>query len=174
MKINIKDLQFVVEKLNQHHIQYSLGGSGLLFSLGLVDHVNDWDIVVECSKEKLIDALDDLQWTEAASGDYPFASKYRIQIPSMHIDVIGSFALQTSKDQLKLPIENGAKWQGIDVSSPEIWYVAYRMMGREQKAEFLLNYLKANGSNKPLILALSGHDILDEKIKLELMALVSS
>ncbi|MDF2647262.1 MAG: hypothetical protein K0Q73_3067 [Paenibacillus sp.] len=58
--MNIKDLHEITEKLKQSQIQYSLGGSGLLFYLGLIDKVNDWDIVVECPKEQLIEVLDDL------------------------------------------------------------------------------------------------------------------
>lgn len=88
--MNIKDLQEIAEKLNHNQIPYSLGGSGLLFYLGLIDKVNDWDIVVECPKEKLIEVLDDLPWTELKSGDFPYASEFRIHVPSLLIDFIGS------------------------------------------------------------------------------------
>jgi hypothetical protein len=130
--MNIKDLQAISEKLTHNQIPYSLGGSGLLFYLGLVDKVNDWDIVVECPMIKLTEVLDDLPWTELKSGEYPYASKFRIQIPTLHIDFIGSLALQNTKGIVKFPIENAAIWQGVQVSHPEIWCVAYRMMGRKQ------------------------------------------
>ncbi|WP_261300770.1 hypothetical protein [Paenibacillus andongensis] len=44
--MDITELHEIIEKLSLNQIQYSLGGSGLLFYLGLIDKVNDWDIVV--------------------------------------------------------------------------------------------------------------------------------
>lgn len=171
-QMNIKDLHGIAEKLNQSQIQYSLGGSGLLFYLGLIDKVNDWDIVVECPKEKLIEVLDDLPWSELKSGDYPYASEFRIHIPSLHIDFIGSLALQNTKGTVKFPIENAAIWHGVQVSYPEIWCVAYQMMGREHKADLLLNYLKGNRINKRLMLNFIGNDCLDDQFKQELISVM--
>lgn len=170
--MNIKDLHEIAEKLNQSQIQYSLGGSGLLFYLGLIDKVNDWDIVVECPKEKLIEVLGDSPWTELKSGDSPYASEFRIHIPSLHIDFIGSFALQNTKGTVKFPIENAAIWHGVHVSYPEIWCVAYQMMGREHKADLLLNYLKGNRINKRLMLNFIGNDCLDDQFKQELISVM--
>lgn len=64
----------IIKRLEENNILYSLGGSGLLYYLGLVDSVNDWDLTVECTKDNLIKAIDGYDWVEHRSGDYPFAN----------------------------------------------------------------------------------------------------
>lgn len=140
--MDIKGLIFICDKLKKNRIPYALGGSGLLYYLGLIDKVNDWDLMVECSKEELLPVLEGLQWKEEKSGDFPFASQYRIHVPELNIDFIGSFALDSGKEIVRFPLDSCGEWDGVRVSCPEIWYVAYQMMGRESKAELLREYLK--------------------------------
>lgn len=171
--MNIQNLKLITEALSRHQISYTLGGSGLLYYLGLVDHVNDWDLLVECPKEKLCEALGAYALREQSSGEYPFASKYRIQVlPPFNIDVIGFFTIESAQGKLEIPLEAGSIWQGISVSQPEIWYAAYKMMGRESKAELLYQYLKKEEKNKRLILQLAAASGLDESTRQALLLLL--
>lgn len=54
---------------------------------------NDWDIMVDCPKDKLIKAIGGYEWKERRTGDFPFASKYRLSVASLKIDFIGYFAI---------------------------------------------------------------------------------
>lgn len=38
-------LKLISKRLSQHNIAHALGGSGLLYVLGLIKNVKDWDII---------------------------------------------------------------------------------------------------------------------------------
>jgi hypothetical protein len=145
------DLKLIADRLEANEIIYALGGSGLLYSLGLIEAVNDWDITVECSRNELVQILNEFEWMEQNSGDYPFASKYRIQVPQFKIDFIGFFSLHSNSGIINLPVKQSTRWNGIKMGSPEVWYAAYKLMNRENKASLLYNYLKTNGANSEII-----------------------
>jgi hypothetical protein len=69
MNSDINNLVIVTEKLEQFGINYSLGGSGLLLSLGLFNSVHDWDIMTDAPKETVMDALRIFKVEELKSGD---------------------------------------------------------------------------------------------------------
>jgi hypothetical protein len=179
--MEIKDLVRITDELKESGISCALGGSGLLHALGLVEQVNDWDLLVECSKEKLLRVIQGYSWQEQSSGDGLFASEYRIQVVPISIDFIGYFALRSTKGIVRLPLEKGEAegkgnrhtWHGIPLSAPETWYVAYKMMGREPKAELLYNCLKHTARNEELIMKLVRNDMLEESIKEDLLQLLA-
>jgi hypothetical protein len=183
--MEIKDLVRITDELKESGISYVLGGSGLLHALGLVEQVNDWDLLVECPKEKLLRVIHEYSWQEQSSGDGLFASEYRIQVVPLSIDFIGYFALRSTKGIVKLPLEKGdgegkenrnghsGSWHGIPLSAPETWYVAYTMMGRESKAELLYNYLKDTNRNEELIRKLVRNEMMEESIKENLLQLLA-
>ncbi|WP_152378927.1 hypothetical protein [Paenibacillus brasilensis] len=144
--------------------------------MNLTDVVNDWDIMVECPKDILLKAIDGYDWIELNSGDYPFASKYRIQITSLKIDIMGGFAFYTEGEVVQLPTLciPHREWDGIKISSPEIWYVAYYLMSREEKSNLILGYLQAHKEivDKDLIRDLLKHNGLNYKIREELGKLI--
>jgi hypothetical protein len=172
--MNHHDLYPITTRLEENNISYALGGSGMLYYLNLIDTVNDWDLIVECPKEKLLEAIHEFDWVEGRSGDYPFASQYRISISSIHIDFIGYFALHTEKGIFRLPLENIGKWDGINISSPEIWYVAYSLMKRENKANIIMEYLINNieNVNIDILKELISNKELNEEIKQDLIQLI--
>lgn len=65
-------------------------------------------------------------------------------------------------------------WSGIKVSSPEIWYVAYHLMGRVEKSNLILNHLQAYRDivDKHLIRDLLRNKGLKFEIREELSKLV--
>lgn len=168
----------LVKRLEANHIAYSLGGSAILYFLGLVDSVNDWDLMLDCPKSKLIEAVAGYEWIEKESGDKPFASEYRMEIESLNVDVIGGFAFDVDGRRLELPISPipNVKWHGMHVSSPEVWYVAYHMMGRHEKANLILAFLQTSNEvvNQDLIESLLANDNLTDEIRKGLSMLIET
>ncbi|SCY79604.1 hypothetical protein SAMN05720606_109176 [Paenibacillus polysaccharolyticus] len=176
--IDPQEILPVVKRLEANHIAYSLGGSAMLCFLGLVDSVNDWDLMVDCPKFKFIEVIAGYEWIEKESGDKPFASEYRMEVESLNVDVIGGFAFDVDGRRLELPISpiRNVKWHGMHVSSPEVWYVAYQMMGRHEKADLILDYLQTSNEyvNQDLIKSLLANDILTYGIRKGLNTLLET
>lgn len=164
----------IISKLESDNIAYALGGSGLLFFLGLIDSVNDWDITVDCKKDTLIHAISGYDWIDQRTGDYPFASQFRLSIHTHKIDFIGGFACYSNDTIIKLPVSYFLEIQGIKLSNPEIWYVAYDLMGRKEKSNLIMKYLTTNKdkTNKYLIKQLLMQDGLNKEIRQELLSLM--
>jgi hypothetical protein len=147
MQPDIRNLLLVTEKLEKRGIPYALGGSGLLHSLGLTDTVHDWDLTTEAPKNRIIDALHPLYIEEIVSGDFPFASRYKLLIHEQEpqVELFGHFSIQAEKGLCQLPAIPVFQWKGVHVGSHEVWYVAYALMNRKDKASLLLSYLEENG-----------------------------
>ncbi|MGG3803898.1 hypothetical protein [Metabacillus fastidiosus] len=79
MESKLKHLNTVVDLLESENIQYSLGGSGLLYSLNLVHTVNDWDITLEIPADQLISLLRDYSIESFETGSYPYATDYKLR-----------------------------------------------------------------------------------------------
>ncbi|MGC5327932.1 hypothetical protein [Brevibacillus sp. SYSU BS000544] len=151
--ITMEPLLKVTTALKKANIDYAMGGSGLLYSLGLVDSVRDWDLTTEAHLANVLEALGHLHCEPAPCGDYPFASSYRLSIHAEEpqIDLFGSFTIQTEAGLCRLPSIPSSIWNGIAVGSPEVWFVAYSLMNRKEKAANLFTYLQTNGSNSKII-----------------------
>lgn len=164
----------ILKRLEENNIAYAVGGSGLLYFLGLTDSIHDWDITVECPKDTLIKAIRGYDWVDQRSGDSPFASEYRLSINALHIDFIGKFACYSNDKIINLPVSSFVKMHGIHLSNPEIWYVAYDLMGRKEKANLLLKYLNANKdkANAYLIKELLKQNGINDEIRQELGKLI--
>jgi hypothetical protein len=164
VKPDITSLAVVTGKLEQSGISYSLGGSGLMLSLGLTNAVGDWDVLVEASKDRLLNALQHDQVEEMTSGDYPFGTKYKLVVHSQgpQVEIIGGLSIYTDKGLCRLPSIPSSTWNGIQVGSPEVWYVTYTLMNRMEKAAILLSYLKEAGANKETINILMNEPLPDE------------
>lgn len=168
----LNDLIIFTEALGEFGIDYALGGSGLMYSLNLIDNVSDWDITTDCSQEEIIKALDNFEWNQASCGDYPFASKYRINLPKHNIEIIGKHAIYTNEGICNLPTIFTSSWNGIKIGSPEVWFVAYTLMGRHHKASLLYNYIKSNGADAIVLNKLLFNGFLSKEISNKLHSLI--
>ncbi|MEC0229585.1 hypothetical protein [Paenibacillus alba] len=164
MEPDIRNLAVVAEKLEQSGIRYSLGGSGLLYSLGLTSIVRDWDVMTEAPKDSVLHALQDYDIEEISSGDYPFGTEYKLLIHrvSPQVEIIGGMSIHTVHGLCKMPALPVSSWNGIQVGSPEVWYVAYALMNRMEKADVLLSFLRETGANKQIIKLLMNEPLPDE------------
>jgi hypothetical protein len=160
---SIVPLMQVTHKLAEAGIGYALGGSGLLYSLGLVEAVRDWDLTTEAPMEEIKAALRGLHIEESPSGDDPFASRYRLSVhrEAPQIDLIGGFAIRTDAGTCRLPVVHAFDWQGIRAGSPEVWFIAYSLMNRKEKAALLLDFLRRNGADPALVRRLGGEPLPD-------------
>jgi hypothetical protein len=73
-----------------------------------------------------------------------------------------------------LPTIISSSWNGIKVGSPEVWFVAYTLMGRNSKAKLIYNYLERNGVNEEAIEKLNSHDTLPNEITLCFLSLLKN
>ncbi|MBY3624455.1 hypothetical protein HGO21_33670 [Acinetobacter sp. CUI P1] len=164
MNSDINNLVIVTEKLEQFGINYSLGGSGLLLSLGLFNSAHDWDIMTDAPKETVMDALRNFKVEELKSGDYPFGSEYKLLIHERNpqVEILGKFSIYSTKGLCKMPTVPISSWNGVQVSAPEVWFVAYALMNRTDKANLLFSFLKNNGAKNEILNKLMKEPLPDE------------
>lgn len=150
MNLCVSPVQLITARLEAGGVAYASGGSGLLYSLGLVEQVRDWDVTTDAPLEAVAAALQGIPWSTVPSGDYPFASSYRLSIhdESLPVDVIGRFAIHSESGLCRLPAHSSFIWENIRMGSPEIWAVAYALMNRTEKAQLLFGYIQEHGSSK--------------------------
>ncbi|MFC5528370.1 hypothetical protein [Cohnella yongneupensis] len=167
MNQKIENLLAVTKRLEKSEIPYALGGSGLLLSFDLTNTVRDWDITTNASIEDVLNSLSGLHIEEITSGDYPFASSFKLLIHENdpQVELIGDFTIQTDNGICKIPTIPDSRWEGVKVGSPEAWYVAYSLMERIEKANLLLSYLKNNGANALTIEKLVEEPLPDVVVK---------
>ncbi|RBM21665.1 hypothetical protein DI005_09045 [Prauserella sp. PE36] len=59
------------------------------------------------------------------------------------VDVMVNFALTGPAGVEALPTRVTGEWQGLPIGDPEVWARAYRLLGREAKADLLERYLES-------------------------------
>ena len=125
-------------------IPWQLGGSGLLFSLGLVDAVRDLDVVFPA------DVMDQLaEVVEESTGSAPsfsarqedgFVSGFRGQHhwDGVELDMTAGIALDYGTLTVRLPFEPGGLWMVGDEEIPlaplDQWLLIYRFHNPERAA----------------------------------------
>ncbi len=145
-------------------IPYAVGGSCLLYSLGLADRMHDVDFTIDADLAQVLRALRGLTWHHAQHGDPPFASAYRltIAISGPAVDLIGSFAIETAVGVCHLPTLVHSMWRGLPVASPEVWAVAYHLMKRREQADMLCKFIRGHGAQEGAVQALLRQPLPDE------------
>lgn len=151
--MDMNNLTLVTSQLESSNIKYALGGSGMLLSLGLSDTINDWDIMTDAPKEQILKALQQFRIKETTGAEYPFGTEYKLAIHENvpQVEILGRFAIYNDQQLCNIPTVPATIWQGVQVSAPEVWYVAYALMERTAKADLLLEYLKSQPANKEVI-----------------------
>lgn len=153
MHLDVTPLLPVIGRLRAAGLECALGGSGLLYSLGLAERVRDLDLTTDAALEQVEAALGALPRSLAPHGDGPFASSFRLSLQAggAEVDLMGRFAIRTGGGVCHIPTVVCSTWQGVPVGSPEAWAVAYRLMQRHPKADLLSRYLAAGGARRSVV-----------------------
>jgi len=142
----LKELQSLSQTLTNANIEHALGGSGLLYALGINVKVNDWDITTNCSLDKMIFALKNYDYLVLGSNDN-YSSDYLIKasLNYFEVDIIGKFAINTESGKVFVNTVITDNWNTVPLGCPKEWYKAYVAMKRIYKAELLAKYLTSTG-----------------------------
>lgn len=139
----------VLSALSARGVEAAIGGSGLLAALGLVDRVRDWDVTTDASEDLVRAALDDtgLPYLSAAvrDGIYATRERYVVTAADHEVDVIVGFAVHGSTTEdavVPFPTTITGHWRGLPLADPAVWAVAYRLIGRADRAAVLERWLR--------------------------------
>ncbi len=136
-------LNVVTQRFKDEKITFVLGGSALLYSLGLLSDVKDWDLCVEVPLEQIEACLGGLNYSLLPNNEI-FKSDFliRVQDNAAEIDIIGHFKIRRPDDGSihRVPLKISHHWNGFPMADPHEWMVAYELMGREDKTLLLKKY----------------------------------
>lgn len=135
---------------------WALGGSGLLFALGLADHVGDWDLQTDASPEdceRACAGLPQERWDH--NGCH---ADHKLRLWSGEAEIVIRFAFATPRGVVRLPLVQCGEWQGVPLAAPESWAVAYALLAelegppsRAAKSERLLAHMAGVGARTAAI-----------------------
>jgi hypothetical protein len=126
-----------VQELRNAGIEVALGGSGLLFALGLTNSVGDWDLTTDAPVDVVVETLG----SKARRGPRtaPYTTSAFLQVGE-HIEVLVGFAV----DGVHFPTVVTGEWNDVPLGDPVVWMDAYRALGRSAKSATLQEYLRAS------------------------------
>ncbi|MBB6671895.1 hypothetical protein [Cohnella nanjingensis] len=124
MKPYIENLTAVIEQFEQSGISYSLGGSGLLHSLGITNSVRDWDVMTEAPKDRVLNALQNYEVVETTSGNFPFGTAYKLLVHSENpqVEILGRLSIYTDKGLCRMPSIHVSRWNGDGCHYGDAWF----------------------------------------------------
>lgn len=157
--------------LNSHGTFWGIGGSYLLKAYGIVEEVQDLDIIV--AEEDLIKALASLD-SIAKRQFIPMKKEYKTRhffvysYKGLSIDVMSGFRIEHSQgvyefmfDETSIVKKKDKDGVILPFTSLEDWLIAYKLMrGRQAKVEMIEKYLKSEG--------ISHKNLLERDLKQEL------
>lgn len=151
MRPQVRDaLRRVAARLDAHGIEFALGGSGLLWALGLTDEVRDLDLVLEeADEQRLLAATDDWRVAHTREGTPLWASAWlcRLEVGGVDVDAIGGMAFRHAGGVARLPLETSGAvdLDGVTVpcAEPALWWAVYRAY-KPEKARLLERVVDAD------------------------------
>ncbi|WP_120497980.1 hypothetical protein [Kiloniella sp. EL199] len=140
-----RHLYKVISRLEKNNISFSIGGSGLLYFLGLQDDVGDWDLLTDASLDAVRKAILGLEF-QVLGPKAPFNSSYLIQIAlsGFKVEIIGGFAIEKDGERYEIPSKAHLYRDGLPLSKVEYWVKAYQLLGKTDKAGALKKWLDNN------------------------------
>lgn len=126
----------------------AIGGSALLVALGLSDRARDWDVTVDAPADAVVGMLDraGIAYRDVTRTDGIYASDRCLTLDGP-INLLVNFALRGPDGVERLPTRVTGCWSGLPLADPEVWARAYRLLGRDDKAELLEQVLESNGQS---------------------------
>jgi hypothetical protein len=127
-------LAAVAARLAEHDVPFLLGGSALLYALGIDVPVRDLDLMLRA---------EDRERFEAAAGDWlvsvttepgpvlTSAWKATLDVDGVDVEGLGGLGFAGGPT---LPFRAGGTWRGVPLAAPEVWWAAYRVYKPERAA----------------------------------------
>jgi hypothetical protein len=122
--------------LSERGIEFQLGGSGLLFALGLLEEVGDLDIVFPPEAGEalgpLLEQLSGVPPRFDAEQERGFVSAWRCrhELDGESLDLSGGVTLEIEGRRTVLPFRTGSSWdldgEPIPLAPLEQWLMIYR------------------------------------------------
>ena len=156
----LEPLRLVTSRLDAAGIEWAVGGSALLASLGLIDRVHDWDLQVESDAEPLQFLFATLPHSYHGHGGCH--ADWKLSFDEQRTEVIPRFAFfvpgEHGRDTVvRVRMQVSGHWRGLPMASPEGWACAYWLMGRYDepsqrerraaRAELLFAWLAGHGAD---------------------------
>ena len=136
-------LHLIAQQFNKEKITWALGGSLVLKKYGIVDEVNDIDILVmEKDIQKAEQILSSLGEKIERKADHRFKTSYytTYMIRDIKVDLICDFKIVYQNqvyayifDELSITDSDDIAKVHIYYTSLEDWYILYRLMDRDEK-----------------------------------------
>lgn len=140
-KSNVSKLLQVTSCLERHKIDYSIGGSGLLYFLKIIDSTGDWDIFTDEPLSTIEKSISELDYKVFGPNDM-FKSNYliKVNVDGFKVEIIGGFAIK--KDEIIHQISSDVEsyYENIPLASIDEWIKAYDLMNRPEKRDLLINH----------------------------------
>jgi hypothetical protein len=116
-------LQAVVRRLDAPVL---LGGSGLLWALGLDVRVGDIDLVARVSDRAAVEAL---PWWRSTTTEptelMRSAWKVTLDVDGVEVDVIGGLAWLAGDRVVEMPFRAEGEWEGVSLAPAAFWLLLY-------------------------------------------------
>jgi len=147
--INYSIFKPLSETLNNYHIIWGIGGSCLLQLYNLYDDPNDLDLWVQPSDMPQVKEI--FCGFEELKSNLPLPEEYRFKIKyfDLEVDFIACFMTKPNQHRFEYKIEpNNIKlidYEGFKIPCTylEDWYIIYRLLGRNEKADLIQNVFES-------------------------------
>lgn len=170
-----KALLKIAELFNKNNIRYGVGGSLLLNHYGLIDRVNDVDIIVDKDDIKLANELLLMiakKKDPTINDGFATTFFYQYELETIDIDIMADFKIIHVEGVYTYPFDEFSITNTIfknniriSYSALEDWYVIYHLLNnRKNKVKLIDDYLMANDVNR-FLLRRALHQPLPKQVK---------
>ena len=141
----LEPLLEVADILRQGGVGFALGGSGLLHALGLAGSVGDWDLTTDAEPTMIYRIFEGRpQERHGPSGVH---ADEKLRLCGGAVELIVGMAFRSPAGVCRLPTLVEGTWHGVPLARPEVWAVAYTLLGRDEKARRLFAHLRGRGAD---------------------------
>ena len=125
--MNFAALDAVAGRLREHDVPFLLGGSAMLYALGIDVPVRDLDLMLRAEDRARFEAAAG-NWLVSVTTDpgpvLTSAWKATLDVDGVEVEGLGGLGIAGGPT---LPFRAGGMWRGVPLAAPEVWWAAYRV-----------------------------------------------